>query len=264
MSTDITLYDYDKISDNLCYLANNIVFKFNVGLSRKNKDGMKEYFHSEYEYDSSYLDRDNAVSIQRRFNYFYSINVTNSFDSNVMIRVQDMIQVERKLNKTLEWFENNFSIRDNRLVIIGDCKPIRIDNLLGGRFFDLEPIVIERRDGTYIPGVRLTLCGTENYADIEVDNYMGFVYLLLHTDMYNAALSLINYLPINAGVNHHKIEEDSYGEATDFYEGKHITISNNYNRNNKMQTPKESFFEKSIKSRKPEEKQHEGIYKNDK
>ena len=51
----IQFTDYDRITDILMYLSNNITLNFNVVLSRKDKTGKRSFFHYETEYPSKCL-----------------------------------------------------------------------------------------------------------------------------------------------------------------------------------------------------------------
>ena len=93
--------DYDKITDDMMYLGNNINLRFNVLLSKKNSsiDNSRRFFHSEYRYESKYDDTQVAVTIKRCFSYYMSIDVGgDNWDRSVMIRIQDIIILYAVIN----------------------------------------------------------------------------------------------------------------------------------------------------------------------
>ena len=246
MKNPITLYDYEKISDDLCFLGPNVTLKFNVALAKKGENDIKTYFHKEYERPSSFIDTDRSVSIKRSFNYFLSIDIKTSFDSNIMIRTCDMIQMKLKLKESLKWFNGQvFRETHGHYTIVWDHKTITIGKFLGNKYLLLEPNIMETKAGDERPCVRMSFA-SGSYVDIDMDNYMSFVYIIDTIDMYGAALTMINYLPINAGKNHYVLDGDSMAPFDLNLSNQQITTSQE-KKTDKIY-PKESFFEKSIQT----------------
>ena len=51
---------YEKISDDVCFLGNNALLRFNVSLARKDKSNNRNHYHTEYVYDGDKYNNRNA------------------------------------------------------------------------------------------------------------------------------------------------------------------------------------------------------------
>ena len=56
-----------------------------------------------------------------------------------------------------------------------------------------EPLVLEYEQG-FSKGVRIILSQNDKFVDLDIDKFMGLVYLLSNFNMYQSALSIVNYL----------------------------------------------------------------------
>lgn len=229
----ISFMDIEKISDIICYLSRDVNVKFNVVLARKKEDGTRNFFHKEYEYNSKYLDVDKSITISRSFDYYITLDFKDNFEAGVMIRPKDMMNLQLKLNDSIRWFGKLFKTdKEGNLIIFGDFKKIYIKNLAGNKYLCLEPTIIKYEDNTSKEGIRVFFSSTEVYTDIDIDNYMGFVYLMNKIDLYGAAITLLNYLNVDYGQNLSTFEnsrnvsnydpyngESSIGKGTSFKNG---------------------------------------------
>ena len=57
-------------------------------------------------------------------------------------------------------------------------------------------LVFTYEDGKYKEGIRIYLNSQDAFADLDIDRFMQFVNIIKCTDMYNAALTMINYVKI--------------------------------------------------------------------
>ena len=187
--------DYDKITDDMMYLGNNINLRFNVLLSKKNSstDNSRRFFHSEYRYESKYDDTQVAVTIKRCFSYYMSIDVGgDNWDRSVMIRIQDIIILRELVSMASKWMiDNTFEVKDGNLT----CKrrnTLKM-SLPDGKYLCFDPVVIEWNN-IQNQGVRITISDPSIYVDMISDLFLGFKYLIDTVDMFGYAQNMVNYL----------------------------------------------------------------------
>lgn len=191
--------NYDKISDTLIYLTNDVVLRFNVNLAKKSKDNKRVPFHSEYAYTTAkYGTPQTIYSIKRNFTYYFTIDDTRDFMNNVLLRAQDVFMLLYLLNhQVLPWFMGNNRIfgfnKQNQLNIIGKYTQVEFP-LNDYKYMMFLPIILTYEDGTSKEGVRMIINQQNNAVDIDINKFFEFYYTIKNTDMYNAALSMINYV----------------------------------------------------------------------
>lgn len=206
---------YDRLSDDLLYLGNSTLLRFNVTLARVNsKDGTKVSYHKEYKYPSDkYIDADFAMTMRRSFDYYLSIEKVDAKESSVMIRVQDIILLRMRLKEVASWFSNGtFDIIKGDIKIVKRPTPVMIEGLAGNKMIMFEPVVIVwDNTNEQQQGVRMTLSESSTYVDISINNFFGFMYLIDTIDMYGAAQNLVNYLGRPAlGTNLTEFQDNRY------------------------------------------------------
>lgn len=193
----LTPIDYDKLSDDLYWLGNKLVLRFNVILSRqKESDRSRIFHHKEYLYPSKYSDKETVVTMRRSFQYYISIDKIDLYDAGVMIRVQDIMLVRAKLHEASMWFTNGtFAEKRKKLIIPSRPNSIIITGLAGGKYIMLDPVVIDYEDSNLQQqGIRLTISDQDIYSDLSIDKFYGFYYLINSINMYQSAQLLLNYL----------------------------------------------------------------------
>lgn len=194
MINGIEYIDYDKISDDLCWLGNKCIVRMVVKLANKNKDGDRNHFHKEFKYQSSYNDKREVITVRRSFDYYISIDNLETKDS-ILITVRDILLLRMQINEVFKWFyDNTFAIKNKKMIILEKKKPIYVDNLLGGKYLMFEPIVHIDWEEKQSKGVRITLGNPDVFTDVPVHVFTGFMYLINSIDMYTAAQNLINYI----------------------------------------------------------------------
>lgn len=189
---------YDRLSDDLLYLGNSTILRFNVNLARvSSKDGTKVSYHKEYKYPvSKYTDQDFAMTMRRSFDFYLSIDKTDARESSIMIRVQDILLLRMRLKEVSTWFsDGTFNIIKGDIKIVKPPNSIVVGGLAENKMMMFDPVVIVwENSNTQQEGVRLTLTESNTYVDMSVDKFFGFLYLIDTIDMYGAAQTLINYL----------------------------------------------------------------------
>lgn len=195
--------EYDKISDDIYWISTDTVLKMNVTLARKNQDGTRRYFHSEYEYDSKYTDKRRVTSIRRSFDYYLTLENLNDKDCFTMIQQSDIFALRETLMKVSRWISSNriFGTINGSLIVQSKPEPEVVRNLRGSKHLSFEPTIVRYSD-IVSPGIRMVFFNGA-YTDISVDKFMGFKYCIDSIDMYGSAVSLVNYIgrpPIGTGL----------------------------------------------------------------
>lgn len=205
---NIDYTDYDRITDRLMFLSNNIILNFTVTLSKKDKAGNRAHIHSEYEYASKFKNQDMARSIKRDITYYFTLDNSNDFGNGLILRPQDIEILKMLLNQqVLPWFFGSnrvFDIKENKLYIKDFGSPV-VYAQSDYKYVSFNPIVFTYEDGKYKEGIRIYLNNQDSFADLDIDRFMQFVNIIKCTDMYNAALTMINYVKIPPyGINTYK------------------------------------------------------------
>lgn len=208
----ISYIDYDKLSDDVLYLGNKLTLRMNVSLSRKQEPDNRYFFHKEYSYGSLYSKR-KLISIKRSYDYYLSFDKSD-LRNIVIIRPQDMIVLQRALERAVLWFEdkehNAFYVKNKKL-IVKKQKPIVVEGLAMDGYIEFQPIVLlTENDNKQSPGIRLTLGREDCFSDITVDKFYGLVYTISTFRLYEAAQNLLNYLGRpEFGTNLYEMEDNT-------------------------------------------------------
>lgn len=183
--------DYNKLSDVIVRFNSEATVRANVQLTKMSLTNEKISFHRE-------VQTDRGIKINREFNYFYTFEKSdknNNEFTSVMVRSNDMILLNRTLDKTLIWFEDNkhFMIKNKKLILI-PTKPLLVTGLAQHKYLQFEPIIFQFDEASPVsPGVRITLGDPEIFVDVDVDSYYGFVYNM-RPNMFVVCQNLVNYL----------------------------------------------------------------------
>lgn len=213
MSKQLFSYiDYDKISDDLYFLGGGakLVLRMNVSLARRSKEGNRQHFYSEYQYDiDKYLDKGSVISMRRRFDYYMSLESLEDKDflTGIMIRPQDMILLRSRLADVLPWFSSDiYIVRAGKLMIVNRPSTITIDGFPGGKSISFDPIVIDWEDNNQSMGVRITLSGGI-YSDVTIDRFYGFIYTINSMNMIQSAQAMLAYMGMpEYGTNRYEVD----------------------------------------------------------
>lgn len=186
--------DYDTVQDKVYYLGYGTYVCFTVKLAKKDKDGNRIHFHKEYEYNSSYIDTEKAVSIKRDFDFYLTIE-NKSENIYIQIRMENIIGLNSILQNMVNLLMNDklWAIKERKLIMKGAVSPMTID-LPMDKWLSFEPTVIQYDNNQFNKGVQILLSDNGKFINIDIDKFMGLVYLLNTFDMYGNALSIVNYL----------------------------------------------------------------------
>lgn len=201
----IRFEEYDRISDTVLYLNGEVTLKFNVTLAKKDMSGGRRFFAYETEYTSRYIGTNVARAINRNITYYWTIDIKKRFGDGLLINNNDIYFLRYLWKNQIEpWFFSRekrvFGIKDNMLIMKGKYSPA-VYAISETKALSFEPLVLSYEDGTYKEGCRISINNVES-IDITVDKLVQLFQILLETDMYNAALTLINYVKAQPyGVN---------------------------------------------------------------
>jgi len=205
VQNSIDYTEYERITDNLMWLSDNVSLNFTVSFSRKGKSGERIHYHSEYVYGSDKFGGD-LRSIKRNMNYAFVIDVRTDFVAGMMLRPQDVELLSRLIDaKVLPWIlmSTAFAVKDNQLILT-QFEPIIYAQ--ENKSLTFEPaIYVDDRSELESRGIKMTLLSGDSWI-LSADQFMGFYNILTKTDMYAVAAAMCNYVKtepygVNAFVN---------------------------------------------------------------
>ena len=188
---------YDRITDKIMYLSQNISLDFVVSLAYKSKDGSRRFFHSEYEKTSQYVGTQKSITVTRNIRFYFVINNKNDFGGGLVLKPQDVIILTKIISEQVfPWFTGPtriFDIKENKLVITGNFKPVLYIQSEYS-YLSFTPIVNEYQSGQFKEGVHVCMSTQDVWFDMTIDELYGFYYILTNTSMYNLAAEMVNYI----------------------------------------------------------------------
>ena len=210
METNIDFTEYDRITDTLMYLNDDVTLNFTVALSRKSKNGDRLFYHYESIYGSDKYGG-SLRSIKRSMSFYFVLDVKSNFNHGFILRPQDVEILNRLItSKVLPWYFGNekeaaFQIIGDKLVLT-DFQPAVYTQAtqFETKYLSFEPIVVIENEQE-CRGVRLIM-SSGHIIELTIDKFMGF-YHLLHTDMYSVASTMTTYAKVPPyAVNSHKLQ----------------------------------------------------------
>lgn len=236
MINGIEYIDYDKISDDLCWLGNKCIVRMVVKLANRAKDGTRYHFHKEFKYEGNYINKKDLITIRRSFEYYISIDSLETKASTI-ITIRDILLLRMQLNEAFKWFyDKTFAIKNDKLIILNKKKPIIVDGLMGGKYLMFEPIVYVDYEEKQSKGVRITL-DNDTFTDIPVNVFAGFMYVINSIDMFTAAQNMINY------IGHPDFGTNLYTFERSEYVGKEEVTNTIKERKIPTKKPNKSYFD---------------------
>lgn len=235
-------FKVDKISDDIYAIASNLVLRFSVSLS-KVANGKRYHFHKEFEYPVDKVDDMRSfVTIKRNFDYFLSIeNIQKENGKKVFIRIgpQEFMLFKRGLEEVVSWFTDQkhsklYATDRGKLVLMPPIPDYTVTGLSMGKYITFEPAIIDRgmANADKSPGVRIILSDPSIFVEISLEKFMGLYYIISCFNMYQAAITLLNYLERpEFGTNRVSIDvpskastysEDGARQGVSGIEGRHV------------------------------------------
>ena len=226
-------FNYNKISDDIMYLGDCMIVKFNTVLAKKDKYGERQPYHKEFEYGPRHNRRG---SIKRVFDFNVSIEnykpSITGYKDQVNITMSDMYKVRFGLNTVFKWFFDpayaKMYVQKGPDIILMN-RPDRVEIPVSfGKAVIFEASIFIDSSGTKQPGVRLYLNNVNNFTDFSVDKFLALKYFLDNLNMYESAQLMLNYIQRpELGTNTYSLpsEEDSISlkeKDVDYKEGRQI------------------------------------------
>lgn len=199
------VYDqYDRISDDIFFLGQNCVLKFNVSLSRAYED-KRNHFYKEFEYGSKYSDGPNTLlSIKRSYDYYLSLenNVKPDNTEKCFIKIgpSEYYLFKNGLDVVCSWFQseeynNLFQFIDDKLRV---CEPIPEYQIRFpySKYLKFRPLIIQKiiNDLDNQPGVSVELSDPDNIVVVPIDRLMGLEYIISTFNMVLSAQTMLNFI----------------------------------------------------------------------
>lgn len=194
---------YDKLTDDLLYLGNNMILRFNVSLSKKSDKFGRENYHKEFSYYNKDV-RQNLITLRRSFDYYLSIESVRVDEENpiktfMQIGIYNILYVRDFLNDIEKWYSDPkygdmYATKNNQLVLTYVPERIGITLPPQGNYLMAEPMVYIDRFNALNIGLRLYISSETYYIEMPIDKFRALNYLIQTIDLYTSACILINYL----------------------------------------------------------------------
>jgi hypothetical protein len=240
----ISFDQYDKISDDVYFLGQNAILKFNVSLSKTSDAFGRQHFHKEFEYSSKNYDKP-LVTIRRSFDYFLTIeNIKHTDDGKkeyIRIGIEEMILFKQRLKEAAKWFSDPkykdlYVTHKDQLVMRYKLERIELPYLPMGKYLSFQAIIYTFGE-EQAPGVRMYLSDENNFVDMHINKFMGLVYLIDNMNLYESAQLMLNY--INRPENGYNLMSFDNSERVAKQSGEE-TVTGKPGR--KIQTKQTDFF----------------------
>lgn len=189
--------NYEKISDDLFWLSNRWVLKFNVKLNKYSDKYGRTNYHKEIMYAKG---KETFININRSFDYFLSIESTFKNDSNqkesIYISNIDFYMFKQKLNQAMEWFtslqyKDLFAKKNGKIFMPRGLNPLDIklkDNLI-----QIEPTIFELDNEEQIIGINIFINKYEKIF-IDVNKFLALVDMINSLNMFQSAQIMLTYI----------------------------------------------------------------------
>lgn len=196
--------DYEKIVDTCFWLSQDYVLKFNVELNRRSKNSDKTNFHKEVGYA---INGEYRVNINREIMAYLSIESSKRSESgekiNIRIGMDEIYFFQYKLQEVVRWFTSSeykdlFAKQDGRIFMPSRVEPIRV-YVRYGSYIEFEPAIKNISYNEQVIGVLMYLNSDGISTFLDVNKLLSFSYFISNFNIYQAAITLINYLgrPVN-------------------------------------------------------------------
>lgn len=195
-------FEYEKISDTIMWFGNKTSLKFNVNLGKKDKDGNKIPFFSEYRYKSGkYKNTSSLITMKRDIRSYLTIEYPDSSPTSgrlynsVYIDNCGILGLRDQINKFDKVLTSAYAERNGEIVLINGKRnyvkstPYRNNTI---EFMNDIYVSVDKMNNRYNEiGVRIVLNGEYAFI-VPINIWKGFVYYINTCDFYGWALGCIN------------------------------------------------------------------------
>lgn len=191
--------DYDKIVDTCFWLNQDYAVKFNVELNRRSsKYNSTTNYHKEIGYATN---GEYRVNINRDISAYLSIDSVKRSDfGKVSLRIgmDEIYFFQYRLQEVVKWFtsseyKNLFAKKDGKIFMISKPNPIKVF-VKYGQYIEFEPWVMNTSMVDQSIGVMMYLNSDGVNTFIDVNRLLSFNYFISNFNIYQSAITLINYL----------------------------------------------------------------------
>ena len=206
---------YERLSDDVYWLNKNFVVRFNVNLVYYDKNGKRQFFHKEYEYEKN---GNKVVTLKRSYDYYISIENIADYGAGkeyIIITNKEFIKFQQMIKSCINWFnddkyKNLFVEKRKKLTLTSPIPTSELNGLPGGKYIRCDPVVLDFGGTTSIsqqPGICITLSNPNIFTNITIDTLMGLWYTIKDLQMLPMAQNLLNYLVSTSSVNRFNIDD---------------------------------------------------------
>lgn len=192
----------DKISDEIYILSQNVILKFNVSLS-KISSGKRYHYYKDFEYRGKDYNGQ-LISVKRSFDYYLSFEnikaAANGSKMFIRIGLQEFLSLSNALDAVEKWFTDAkykklFVSDKGKLILTSPTPSHLIPNLPMGNSIEFRPTIITKgiAASDEEPGIAIEFVGFETIY-IGFDKFMGLKYLINSFNMYQSAITLLNFV----------------------------------------------------------------------
>ena len=190
--------NYEKIIDDIFWLSQKWILRFNVKLNKITDKYGRVNFHKEVAYDRG---SNTYVNINRSYDYYFTIeNIYRNDDgskTSVFIPSIKFYMFKQRLNMALQWFisdefNNLFVKKDGKIII--QAMVNKLDIQMGeASLIELLPAIYELENGDQIIGLNMYI-NKYDVIFIDVNRFMALVDLVNMINPLLTAQIMINYL----------------------------------------------------------------------
>lgn len=199
---DITYNNIEKLSDVVLQLDKFGSLKMNTRLGHKNDNGFRSPFASGFVVgNNGYRGYNNLISIKREFDSYLSFEYATDPNFFVQIRADRMFLIREKFEEAMRsWIltDECWAVDKQGMpkVVISKVRPIEIIGMTPGmKTLRLDPVVIHRMN-SFDKGIRMSVSTSTNTIEMNIDTFMGLMYVLSSFNLYQASISQINSMTI--------------------------------------------------------------------
>ncbi len=197
----------EKVSSDVFRPCRGFILRHTVQVATRNKEGNRDYCHSEFTYMSNkYLDMKYLKSVRLRFNSYLSLEeIGKDWTEKEFVKI-DQANIHyfiKTLKRVKKWFkkkkyDNLFVYTDEtrqELMVTLDFKDLNETVWLGQKVIKFTPAVIHQDDGCY-EGVMMCVGTSESFGYISFDYLEAMYRIVKNFDLHAAGMAAVNYIGI--------------------------------------------------------------------
>ena len=189
--------DYESITDRILYLGMEAELDAKTVFSKSKKDiKTREYYLSEFAYESRFVDKQTSYSIKRNMNTMFLIKYRPDSSLDVYITPENIYALKYQVLEPLKNFlldPSNFKLVRGKPVMVNKTAYDFISNVFNmERSIRLQP-GLEMINDVYDKVVYIFLSESV-VIQINMENFMAFYDVIMHADFYNIFLHHCDFI----------------------------------------------------------------------